>query len=363
MQTRVLPDPATEISEILPMAMMKLDRTGRVLFMNRASQELLASVDLTAETFAQLLPRHRSLVRMVLREQHVQELDWVHKGHSFHLIYKCSQNGLAAYLFMIDLTSQEEARAQLIQSEKMASLGLLIAGLAHEINTPLGAINSNNDTISRSIAKIRQILVDESMSAPDRKRAEVRLVDIMQELCRNTSTAAERLMKIVGSLKNFARLDEAELQKADIHEGLESTLTIVQHQMKNRIQIVKQYGNIPRVECHPNALNQVFVNLLVNAAQAIPERGTITIKTSKKADSVRIAISDTGVGIPAENLSKVFDPGFTTKGVGVGTGLGLSICYKIIQEHQGKIEVESSDRGTTFTIVLPLAHSRRVKRG
>jgi two-component system NtrC family sensor kinase len=133
--------------------------------------------------------------------------------------------------------------------------------------------------------------------------------------------------------------------------------------MKNRIQIVKQYGNIPRVECHPNALNQVFVNLLVNAAQAIPERGTITIKTSKKADSVRIAISDTGVGIPAENLSKVFDPGFTTKGVGVGTGLGLSICYKIIQEHQGKIEVESSDRGTTFTIVLPLAHSRRVKRG
>ena len=364
METRLLQDAATEISEILPMAMMKLDKTGKVLFMNQASQELLSSMNVTAAEFSQLLPpRHRSLVRMALRERRVEEMDWATAGLSLHLIYKCSHDASAAYLFIIDLTSQEEARAQLIQSEKMASLGLLIAGLAHEINTPLGAIHSNNDTISRSISKIRQILVDESMSAPDRKQAETRLVDIMQELCQNTSIASERLMSIVGSLKNFARLDEAELQKADIHEGLESTLTIVQHQLKNRIEVVKHYGNIPRVECHPNALNQVFMNLLVNAAQAIPERGTITIRTFKKGDSVRIAISDTGVGIPEENLSKVFDPGFTTKGVGVGTGLGLSICYKIIQEHQGKIEVESSDRGTTFTIVLPLGHSRKVKRG
>ena len=364
MQTRVLPDPTSEIPEILPMAMLKLDKMGKVLFMNHAAHELLASMDLTAEALSQRLPpRHRSLVRMVLREKRVEEMDWAHSGRSLHLIYKSSQDGSAAYVFIIDLTSQEEARAQLIQSEKMASLGLLIAGLAHEINTPLGAIHSNNDTISRSIAKIRQILVDESMSAPDRKRAETRLVDIMQELCQNTSLASERLMGIVGSLKNFARLDEAELQKADIHEGLESTLTIVQHQLKNRIDVIKNYGNIPHVECHPNALNQVFMNLLVNAAQAIPERGTITIRTFKKGDSVRIAISDTGIGIPAENLSKVFDPGFTTKGVGVGTGLGLSICYKIIQQHGGKIDVESSDRGTTFTIVLPLGHSRTVKRG
>jgi len=251
----------------------------------------------------------------------------------------------------------------LAQSEKMASLGLLTAGLAHEINTPLGAIHSNNDTISRSIAKIRKIRADESLSDSERRLAETRLVDIMEELCQNTSIAAERLISIVGSLKNFARLDEADFQTADIHEGLESTLTIVQHQFKNKIEVVKQYGNIPPVDCHPNALNQVFMNLLVNAAQAIPDRGTITIKTSKKGDSVRIAISDTGVGISEENLPKVFDPGFTTKGVGVGTGLGLSICYKIIQEHQGKIEVESSDRGTTFTIVLPLGHTRKVEHG
>ena len=170
-------------------------------------------------------------------------------------------------------------------------------------------------------------------------------------------------MGLVGSLKNFARLDEADLKKADIHEGLESTLTLVQHEFKNRIQVERQYGNIPQVECHPNAINQVFMNLLVNASQAIPDRGTITIRTLKKGEFVRIAISDTGVGIPAENLSKVFDPGFTTKGVGFGTGLGLSICYKIIQEHHGRIEVESSDRGTTFTVVLPLGHTRKVKHG
>jgi two-component system, NtrC family, sensor kinase len=140
-------------------------------------------------------------------------------------------------------------------------------------------------------------------------------------------------------------------------------LTIVQHQLRNRVRVEKEYGDIPTVECYPNRLNQVFMNLLVNAAQAIPELGTITIKTSRTEDSVRIAISDTGVGIPNENLPKIFDPGFTTKGVGVGTGLGLPICYKIIQEHQGRIEVESSDHGTTFTIVLPLKQARKVRNG
>ena len=365
MDTRPLLDRAEELSESLPIAMAKLDRSGKVLFMNGASRALLASMQLSPDALSKILPaRHRSLIRLALRErQVVREMHWAHGGRSLHLILKCSRDGSSAYLFMIDLTPQEEAKAQLAQSEKMASLGLLTAGLAHEINTPLGAIHSNNDTISRSIAKIRKIRADEGLSDSERRLAETRLVDIMEELCQNTSIAADRLISIVGSLKNFARLDEADFQTADIHEGLESTLTIVQHQFKNKIEVVKQYGNIPPVDCHPNALNQVFMNLLVNAAQAIPDRGTITIKTSKKGDFVRIAISDTGVGISEENLPKVFDPGFTTKGVGVGTGLGLSICYKIIQEHQGKIEVESSDRGTTFTIVLPLGHTRKVEHG
>ena len=238
--------------------------------------------------------------------------------------------------------------SQLIQTEKMAALGLLVAGVAHEINTPMGAIHSNNDIMTRAVGKVRKLLEP----APDNEVR--RLLDILGEVCRNNEIATERIMKIVGSLKNFARLDEAERKKVDIHDGIESTLSLLRHQLKNRIRIVKSFGDIPEIECYPNELNQVFMNILVNAAQAIKHRGEITVKTWREGDRVKIAISDTGVGIPPENLSKVFDPGFTTKGVGLGTGLGLSICYKIIQDHRGTIAAESSKQGTTFTISIPL---------
>ena len=238
--------------------------------------------------------------------------------------------------------------SQLIQSEKMAALGLLVAGVAHEINTPMGAIHSNNDIMTRAVGKVRKLLEP----APDNEVR--RLLDILGEVCRNNEIATERIMKIVRSLKNFARLDEAERKKVNIHEGIESTLSLLRHQLKNRIRIVKSFGDIPEIECYPNELNQVFMNILVNAAQAIKHRGEITVKTWREGDRVKIAISDTGVGIPPENLSKIFDPGFTTKGVGLGTGLGLSICYKIIQDHRGTIEAESSKQGTTFTISIPL---------
>ena len=353
-----------ELSEILPIAMVKLDPRGKVLFMNRASHDLLTAMQITPDDLSHALPhRHRSLVRQALREKRVEEMDWVQNGRSLHLVFKASEDGGSAFLFMIDLTAQEDAKAQLIQSDKMASLGLLVAGLAHEINTPLGAIHSNNDTVSRSIDKTRQLLEgQENLTSADRSRLQ-QLVAILQDVCDNTALATERLMSVVGSLKNFARVDEADFQKADLHEGIESTLTIVQHQLKNRIVVDKQFGNLPLVECHPNRLNQVFMNLLVNASQAIPDKGTITIRTAKKGDSVTISISDTGVGIPAENIPRIFDPGFTTKGVGVGTGLGLSICYKIIEEHEGKIDVESGDQGTTFTITLPLGRGKKVKSG
>jgi len=236
----------------------------------------------------------------------------------------------------------------LIQAEKMAALGLLVAGVAHEINTPMGAIHSNNDIMRRAVEKVRARLGP----APDKEV--VRVLSILEEVCRNNEIATERIMHIVRSLKNFARLDEAERKRVNIHEGIESTLTLLQHQLKSRIRIEKEFGSLPEIQCHPNQLNQVFMNILVNASQAIPERGTIRIRTWKEGDFVRIAISDTGIGIPAEHLSKVFDPGFTTKGVGIGTGLGLSICYKIVEDHGGTIEVESSKSGTTFTITLPV---------
>jgi len=186
----------------------------------------------------------------------------------------------------------------------------------------------------------------------------VKLMGVLEEINHNNRIACDRIINIIRSLKNFARLDEAERKRVNIHEGLDSSLILVHHQLKNRIEIVKDYGVLPEIECFPNQLNQVFMNLLVNAAQAIPGRGTLTIKTLHLGNEIQVKISDTGVGIPRENMRKIFDPGFTTKGVGVGTGLGLSICYKIIQDHRGRIAVESEvGRGTTFTITLPVSTS------
>lgn len=359
------PNNLDEVFEISPIAMVRFDAQGHPISMNPAARELLASINIQPEAISTILTsRQRSLLRHTLRDRTIAETDLIQNARNLHLIFKCAKDG-SAYLFLIDLTAQEKAKAQLIQSEKMASLGLLVAGLAHEINTPLGAIHSNNDTLSKSLEKMKGIFEAHSeLASEERNQSASHLAGIMSEVCRNMSLATERLIAIVGSLKNFARLDEAEFQKANIHEGIDSTLTIVQHQFKNRINVEKHYGVIPLVECHPNGINQVFMNILVNAGQAIPDRGTITITTSARDGLVRIAISDTGTGIPEGNLPKVFDPGFTTKGVGVGTGLGLSICYRIIQEHQGTIEVESGKQGTTFTIVLPIrGMGRKVKRG
>jgi len=249
---------------------------------------------------------------------------------------------------MSDRTREKELTGQLIQAEKMAVLGLLVAGVAHEINTPMGAIHSNNDIMSRAVNKIEKAV------GPGADPEVARLLGILKDVCRNNEIATERIMHIVRSLKNFARLDEAERKYADIHEGIESTLMLLQYQLKMRIGIEKDFGDLPMIECHPNQLNQVFMNILVNSTQAIPNRGTIRIRTWKEDEVVKIAISDTGVGIPQEHLSKVFDPGFTTKGAGAGTGLGLSICYRIVRDHGGTIAVESSMTGTTFTITLPV---------
>lgn len=254
-------------------------------------------------------------------------------------------------------TREQQLAAQLIQAEKMAALGLLVAGVAHEINTPMGAIHSNNDIMNRAVGRIRKALGE----SPEREVG--RLLDILEQVCKNNEIATERIMHVVRSLKNFARLDEAERKRVNIHEGIESTLTLMQNQLNSRIRIEKDFGELPEIECHPNQLNQVFMNILANAAQAIPQRGTIRIRTRAANDQVKVAISDTGVGISVEDLPKIFDPGFTTKGVGIGTGLGLSICYKIVQDHGGTIEVENAKTGTTFTIVLPIHLSNeRLKR-
>jgi two-component system NtrC family sensor kinase len=248
------------------------------------------------------------------------------------------------------LRELRETQSQLVQSEKMAALGNLVAGVAHEINTPLGAVTSNTDLLGRALARLRETKTDsEAQRYLERAGA---AVDVSREAC-------GRIAHIVKSLRNFTRLDEAERKPADLHEGLESTLTLAAHLTKNRIAVHREYGALPPLDCHANQINQVFLNVLVNAAQAIEGPGTITIRTRCEDHPAGrraiVEISDTGRGIAPEHLGKIFDPGFTTKGVGVGTGLGLAISYRIVAAHRGTIEVDSAvGRGSTFRIVLPL---------
>jgi PAS domain S-box-containing protein len=248
-----------------------------------------------------------------------------------------------------------ETQAQLVQSEKMAALGKLVAGVAHEINTPVGAIASMHDTLARAVEKLKSSLDTICARKPKEYQKVTNLVKIIEDANRVIASGAHRVTNIVRRLKSFARLDEAEFEKVDIHEGIEDTLSIAHHEVKHKVIVERNYGDIPPISCNPRQLNQVYLNLLVNAIQAIKDKGTITITTFRKNGHVHIQFKDTGEGIPEKALKKIFDPGYTTKGVGVGTGLGLSICYQIIKDHQGEILVESEiGKGTTFTIILPI---------
>ena len=254
---------------------------------------------------------------------------------------------------MVDLRNTQQ---QLVMREKMASLGDLVAGVAHEVNTPIGAVNSSADVANRCIEKLKGVIgqstaAEELRANPPYQQA----IQILKDNAGLIRSAGERIATIVRSLRSFARLDEAEYQSADIHVGLDSTLDLVNHQFRNRIEIDKNYGDLPMIDCFPNKLNQVFMNLLINGSQAIEGKGTISISTKQVDDEAVIRIADTGKGISPENLEKIFDPGFTTKGVGIGTGLGLAISYTIIEDHKGSIKAESElGRGTTFTIRLPV---------
>jgi signal transduction histidine kinase len=235
------------------------------------------------------------------------------------------------------LKELKDTQLQLINSEKMASLGQLVAGVAHEINTPVASIKSNNGLIEKLIKQIQ----------------DAELSGIMQEINQIDKEAIQRISNIVVSLKKFVRLDEAEVQEADINKELDLTLDLIRHETKNRIEIIKNYGNIPMIKCYPNMLNQVFTNILVNACQAIEGDGQIIITTGYEAETLTVSIKDSGKGIPEEEIPKIFTAGYTTKGVGVGTGLGLAICAKIIEKHNGKIIVNSEvGKGSEFIITI-----------
>jgi signal transduction histidine kinase len=265
------------------------------------------------------------------------------------------------------------AQEQLVQSEKLASIGQLAAGVAHEINNPIGYIFSNFNTLSTYISDLFSMLAayedaEANIKAPEvsarlgamRKKVEL---DFLKEdipvLMSESKEGIVRVRKIVQDLKDFSRVHGSQdWQWANLHQGIDSTLNIVSNEVKYKADVIKDYGDIPDIECMPSQINQVVMNMLVNAAHAIgTERGAITIRTRKDGDNVVLEISDTGSGIPKENLSRIFDPFFTTKPVGQGTGLGLSLSYGIIQKHKGQIEVESEPGiGTCFRISLPIQH-------
>jgi two-component system NtrC family sensor kinase len=245
------------------------------------------------------------------------------------------------------------AQGELVGSAKMATLGQLVAGIAHEINTPLGALNSNYDVIRRALDRLQDILADEVVD-PDELADVRRIVRAIDGVEKTNDMAVDRMVALVGSLRSFGRPDRAEIDRVDLHEGIDSTLQILRHELKH-IDVERQFSELPLVECYPGQLNQVFMNLLVNAVHAMPDGGTITVRTRAEGEHVAVQIEDTGAGISKANLKRIFEPGFTTKGNRVGMGLGLLIVHQIVDRHGGQVTVDSEPgRGTTFTITLPV---------
>lgn len=278
------------------------------------------------------------------------------------------------------LNDLKNTQAQLIQSEKMASLGQMVAGIAHEVNTPLGFVTNNLSIVERNVGILERALKEyqkletmlregelgELEAQLETVRELVSRIDEMALTDRTRKTLAEsnigllRIQELVTNLRNFSRLDEASLKTVSLSENIDSALMIATNVVKHKAEVTRNYAPNLMVECYPAQLNQVFLNLITNAAQAIETFGKITITTLAQDDKAIIKIADTGVGIPEQNLKKIFEPFFTTKPIGQGTGLGLSIVYKIIERHNGSIGVKSKvGEGTEFVITLPMKQAKQ----
>jgi signal transduction histidine kinase len=279
------------------------------------------------------------------------------------------------------LVKMKDSQSQVIHTTKLASLGQMIAGVAHEMNTPLGFIKSNAEVVRELLGEHRAMLarwidfmqklqrVD--LSQPNATAAVRRLAERIESeyrahqqldeadgLLADAHDGLVQLATLVRNLKGFARVDRDGMDQLDVNESVESALTIANHQLRDRITVERQLTEVPKVRAMPSQINQVVLNLITNAAQAMGEQGTLTIGTRRNGEMVEISVQDTGSGIAPEVLPKIFDPFFTTKPVGEGTGLGLAIVHKIVTAHGGSVAVDSEvGRGTRFTVSLPVDHA------
>ena len=383
-----------------PTPYLALTEHGGIVYANRAALRLFGSDDAQTlseqiqdwfdaailDDVAMLGPDH---LQRVYRDSSDRELPV-----QIHLLaFNCASAPNARFLAVVDrldadpaavadleerqrelervLHRLHDAQDQLLQSDKLASIGQLAAGVAHEINNPIGYIHSNLGTLSEYIANLFRL--DEAYEAALRELRAQRpkrwseieelkqsidysfLMTDLPQLLSESREGIDRVRKIVEDLRDFSRAGFSEKwAMADLHKGLDSTLNIVWNDLKYKCEVRKQYGDLPPVECLPSQLNQVFLNILVNAGHSIAERGTITIATGCEDGGVFVDIADTGKGISPENLGRIFDPFFTTKPVGQGTGLGLSLSYSIVRKHGGRIDVDSEPgKGTSFRIFLP----------
>ncbi len=280
-----------------------------------------------------------------------------------------------AYLRDLEEKVQEQSeqlqmsRSMIVQQEKMAAIGQLASGIAHEINNPIGFISSNLRTLSKYLEKITDFIhaLEIALKSPNEEKAKAHLENVrrkikldfvledIRDLLEESLDGTERMQKIVQGLKSFSRVGDAEQKPADVNECLESAINIAWNEIKYKATLKRKLGDLPLTKCYPQPLSQVFMNLLVNAAQAIESQGEIRVKTWCDGENIFASITDTGCGIPEENLGRLFEPFFSTKEAGKGTGLGMSIAAEIMQKHKGAITVDSEvDKGSTFTVKLPI---------
>jgi PAS domain S-box-containing protein len=376
-----------QLPQVNPFAVVRLGADGHVSYANPACQTFLRELGVEADNLEPLLPpNYKDLLRKVLEERAtLTDLKVESMGRILQITLAPFSIRDEVFLTMVDVSEKQRAeellrkhaqeleeayvklhqsQAQLVQSEKMAMLGMLAAGITHELNTPAGAISSAIDTIELLRRKLSETLqaITPRIDPQEYGTFESKL-RALHEMTGTVAMASDRISKIVRSLKSFVRLEEAPLKSVDLHEGLDSTLTLLDNQLKKRIEVIREYHPLPPVECLSSQINQVFMNILVNAIEAIPDRGVIRIRTEGDAGWVNISISDTGRGIPREKLESLFEPSFTRRGTRIGAGFGLSICQKIVHDHGGEIRAESTPgQGSTFIVHLPVRFASPAER-